>query len=125
MSHILRELCRPYGVTVNGPAVVAVPPEVAMAILPVIAPSGTVAVTFEVKFAVKPVALTPPNVTCVAPFKPPPVMTTEVPTFPLVGVKLVMLGRTMKLFSLFKTPVGVVTLTTPPVAVVVGMVAVK
>ena len=61
MSHILRELCRPYGVTVNGPAVVAVPPGVAMAIRPVIAPSGTVAVTFEVKFAVKPVALTPPK----------------------------------------------------------------
>jgi hypothetical protein len=62
--------------------------------LPVFAPVGTVAVTFELGFTVKVVALTPPNVTCDALFRPPPKMTTETPTFPLIGLKLAMLGAT-------------------------------
>jgi hypothetical protein len=50
---------------VNVAVLVAVPPGVVMAILPVLAPVGTVAVTFESEFTVKMVAATPPNVTFV------------------------------------------------------------
>ena len=53
---------------------------------PVMAPGGTVAVILVGEFTVKD-ALTPPNWTAVAPVNPNPVMVTEVPTGPLVGLK--------------------------------------
>jgi hypothetical protein len=43
-------------------------------------------------FTVKVVAATPPNVTLVVPVREVPVIMTKVPTGPLVGVKLVMVG---------------------------------
>src|SRR3984893_6572828 len=65
----------PYGSTVKVPELVAVPSGVVIPILPVFAPVGTVAVTFEVEFTVKLAALTPPNVTWDALVIPPPMMT--------------------------------------------------
>jgi hypothetical protein len=53
----------PHGVTVKVPELVAVPPGVVTAILPVLAPVGTVTVICESEFTVNVVALTPPNVT--------------------------------------------------------------
>ena len=73
---------------------VAVPPVVVMAIFPVIAPVGTVAVTWVSDLTVKVIAATAPKVTLVVWVSPVPVITTLVPTLPLVGVKLVMVGVT-------------------------------
>ena len=63
-------------------------------------------------------ALTVLNVTAVAPLKFVPLIVTLVPTGPLVGVKLVMVGAgiTVKLFVLLAVPPGVVTLSGPVVA---------
>ena len=55
----------PHYVTVKATELVAVPPGVVIAILPVFAPVGTVAVTCVSEFMVKLVAATPPNVTFV------------------------------------------------------------
>src|SRR5438874_589311 len=52
-----------HGVTVKVVALVAAPPAVVIAILPVFAPVGTVAVTCVSELAVNVVAFTPPNVT--------------------------------------------------------------
>jgi hypothetical protein len=54
-----------YCVTVNTVALVAIPPGVVIAILPVFAPVGTFAVTCVSEFTATVVALTPPNVTFV------------------------------------------------------------
>ena len=64
------------------------------------------------------VALVPLNFTDVAPVKFVPLMVTLVPTGPLVGEKLVMVGGlvTVKLLLLVAVPSGVVTLTGPVVA---------
>ena len=88
-------------------ALVAVPPGVVIAILPVFASVGTVAVTCESEFTVKAVALTPPNVTLDACVRPLPVITTEVPTVPLVGLKLRRAGTTVNTLLLVRVPVGV------------------
>ena len=63
-------------------------------------------------------ALTPLNVTAVAPVKFVPVIVTPVPTGPLVGVKAVIVGAevTVKLAALVTVPPGAVTLTGPVVA---------
>ena len=67
---------------------------------------------------VKLVALVPLNLTEVAPVKFVPVITTLVPTGPLVGEKLVIVGDpiTVKLLALVAVPPGVVTAITPVVA---------
>ena len=64
------------------------------------------------------VALTPLNRTAVAPVKFVPLIVTLVPTGPLVGVKLVIVGAamTVKLAALVAVPPGVVTLSGPVVA---------
>ena len=64
------------------------------------------------------VALTPLNATAVAPLKFVPLIVTLVPTGPLVGVKLAIVGAvlTVKLAALVAVPPGVVTLTGPVVA---------
>jgi hypothetical protein len=77
-----------YCVTVNTVALVAIPPGVVIAILPVFAPVGTFAVTCVSEFTATVVALTPPNVNFVVWVRLPPVMVTGVPTDPLGGVKL-------------------------------------
>jgi hypothetical protein len=67
-------------------------------------------------------ALTPLNVTAVAPVKFVPVIVTLVPTGPLVGVKLAIVGAAMKLLALVAVPAAVVTLI-GPVVTPVGAVA--
>ena len=97
---------------------VAVPPGVVTRSGPVVAPEGTVAWITVAELTVY-VALTPPNVTDVAPVKLVPLIWTAVPTGPLVGAKLVMVGGltvTAKLLALFAVPPEVVTLIGPVVA---------
>jgi hypothetical protein len=77
--------------TTKLPALVAVPSGVVTAIDPVVAPLGTVAEIFVEEFTVN-VALTPLNLTSVAPVNLVPEMATLVPTEPVVGEKLVMVG---------------------------------
>jgi hypothetical protein len=72
-------------------ALVPVPAGVVTEIGPVVAPVGTVAEICVALLTVN-VALVPLNFTDVAPVKPVPVIVTDVPTAPLVGVKLVMVG---------------------------------
>ena len=57
------------------------------AILPVVAPEGTIAVMLEYESMVKD-AEVPLNLTSVAPVKAEPVIVTVVPTGPLAGLKL-------------------------------------
>ena len=78
-------------VTVKFVALVAVPPAVVTVILPVVAPAGTVATICVAVFDVI-VAVVPLNFTEVAPVRFVPVMVTEVPTGPEVGVNDVMVG---------------------------------
>ena len=73
---------------------VALPPLVVTAILPVVAPVGTVAVIFESEFTVNE-ADTLLNVTFVACVRPVPLIVTEVPTEPLGGVKVLSVGVTL------------------------------
>ena len=85
---------------------------------PVEAPAGTVAVIWPEEFTTKPAALSP-NLTCVAPRKLAPKITTEVPTDPVVGeIELIdgVAVVTRKFALLVAVPPGVVTLTRPVVA---------
>ena len=102
--------------TVKVPVLVAVPPGVATPILPVFAPVGTVLVIWVSESTVKLVALTPPKLTLLAPVKLSPVITTLVPTGPLVGEKLEIVGVTRNFTLLVKVRLGVVTFTLPVVA---------
>src|SRR5258706_10147105 len=107
-------------VTVKAPLLLAVPPGVVTLIGPVVAPAGTVAVIEVAELTVK-VAPTPLTVTALAPVKLVPVIVTLVPTGPLVGAKLVMVGGlavTVKALLLVAGPPGVVTLVGPVVALV-------
>ena len=72
-------------------ALVAVPPGVVTAIVPVVALVGTVVVICVFESTVK-VVFEPLNFTTDVPLKFVPVITTFVFTLPFVGVKLVMLG---------------------------------
>ena len=78
-------------VTVKSVRLVAVPPGFVNEIFPVVAPEGTTAVT-EVAVFPENVAATPLNLIAVTPARFVPVMTTLVPTLPLVGVNDVMVG---------------------------------
>src|SRR6267143_1359806 len=110
--------------TVKLPVLLAVPPGAVTLIGPLEAPAGTVAVIVVAEFTVK-LALVPLNSTDVAPVKFVPLMVTLVPTGPVVGVKLVMVGGliTVKLPALLTVPPAVVTLI-GPVAAPAGTVAV-
>src|SRR5205807_203639 len=104
--------------TVNALLLVAVPPEVATLIGPLVAPLGTVAVIEVAEPAVK-LALTPLKRTAVAPLKLVPLIVTVVPTGPLAGEKLVIVGAlavTTKPLALVAVPPGVVTRIGPLVA---------
>lgn len=101
----------------------AVPPGVVIAIFPVFAPTGTVAVTCVAELTVNEVAFAPPKLTVLVWVRPVPVITTWLPTAPLLGLKAVMAGRTLKLLLLTRSPDGVVT-TTGPLVPVAGTVAV-
>ena len=99
---------------------VAVPPGVVTAIGPVVAPAGTVDVIWVSEFTVNVVAAVPQNVTADAPVKPVPVITTDVPTGPLVGLNDVMVGTgdgvTSKFVALVPVPSESVTAIGPSVA---------
>src|SRR5437764_398983 len=103
--------------TVKLAALLAVPSEVVTLIGPLVAPAGTVAVIAVAEPTVK-LALVPLNSTALAPVKLVPLMVTLVPTGPLLGVKLVIVGGliTVKLAALLAVPPGVVTLIGPLVA---------
>lgn len=81
------------GVTVNVAELDPVPAGVVTETTPVVAWSGTVAVICVAETTVK-VALTPPNVTAVAPVKSVPVIVTDVPTGPEVAVNELTAGAT-------------------------------
>jgi hypothetical protein len=78
-------------ITVKTHALVAVPPGVVTAIGPVVARAGTVAVILVSEATVK-VARVPLNLTAEAPAKPAPMIVTDVPTVPLVGLNDVRVG---------------------------------
>src|SRR5207237_1368728 len=105
------------GGTVDLGGLVAVPAGVVTPIGPVVAPVGRV-VGIEVdEFTVK-LAATPLMVTDVTPVKFVPVIVTLVPTGPLVGEKLVIVGggMTVKLLAPVAVPAEVVTFVGPVVA---------
>jgi len=62
------------------------------------------------------VVVVPLKATAVAPVKLAPLIATLVPTTPVVGVKLVIRGATIKLVELVAVPPAVVTLMGPVVA---------
>src|SRR5439155_864053 len=100
-------------ITVKLLVLVAVPPGVVTLMRPLVAPLGTVAAIEVEEFTVKLTALVPLNRTSVAPVKFVPLIVTLLPTRPLVGVKLVIVGGpavTVKLLELVAVPPGVVTL---------------
>jgi hypothetical protein len=94
--------------------------------VPVAAPVGTVAVIWVLEFTTKLAFLLLKNLTTVAPVKLDPVITTVVPTGPVLGLRLEITGgraRTVKLLLLVAVSRGVVTVIAPVVAPV-GTVAV-
>ena len=110
-----------YGVTVKFVALVAVPPGVVIAIFPVTALLGTVAVT-SISLTTVNTETTPPKVTFVAPVKLVPLIVTNVPTFPLGGLKLAITGVTLNFFE-FADPPGV-KIRIPPLFAPLGTAAV-
>ena len=84
---------------------------------PVVAPVGTVAVIWVAEFTVNTGATVPLKRTCVVPVRSVPVMTTTVPTGPVMGAKLVMVGGvpTVNGVAEVVVPPGVVTLIEPVV----------
>ena len=68
--------------------------EAVTSIFPVVAPEGTLARICVSESTLKEAAATPLKVTCVTPKKLDPVIVTDVPMKPLVGVKEVMVGPT-------------------------------
>src|SRR5204863_6650095 len=101
-------------ITVKLLALLAVPSGVVTLIGPLVAPAGTVAVIAVAEPTVK-LALVPLNSTAEAPLKLVPLMVTLVPTGPLPGVKLEIVGglMTVKLAALLAVPSEVVTLIGP------------
>ena len=104
------------GLIVNTLPLVAVPPDVATVIDPVVKPAGTVAWIAVAEFTVK-LALAPLKRTAVVPVKFVPLIVTVVPTAPLAGVKLVIVGALIvNGVPLVAVPPGVVTVIGPVVA---------
>jgi hypothetical protein len=112
----------PVVVTVKFVELVAVPLGVVTRIGPVVAPVGTVTVILvPAPFTVKPGAFTLLNETAVAPVKLVPLIWTEVPTGPLVGLNDVIVGAapvvvTVKFVELVAVPSGLATAIGPVVA---------
>ena len=102
----------------NGLVETVVPPGVVTEMKPVVAPTGTVTVSWVAETTVNVGALTPLNATVVAPVKKLPVRVTTVPATPAAGVNEVIIGAgmTVKLAAEVAVPVGVVTLIGPVVA---------
>jgi len=96
--------------TVKLAVLVAVPAGFVTVTGPLVAPLGTVAWITVAEVTVKPAAV-PLNFTAVVPVKFEPLIVTLVPTTPLAGEKVVIIGGTVtvKLFALVAVPSGVVT----------------
>ena len=88
-------------------ALVEVPPAVVIAILPVFAPVGTVAVNCVSEFTVNVVAFTPPKLTLLVCARLMPVIWTDVATVPLVGLKLLTWGVIRNVRLLVRFPAEV------------------
>jgi len=94
--------------TVKLTPLLALPPTVTTT-LPVVAPVGTVStieVALQLVIAVAAVVL---NFTVLVPWVEPkfvPVIVTDAPTAPVVGDKLLILGKTVKLDPLLSTPLA-------------------
>jgi len=97
-------------------ALVAVPPGAVTRSGPVDATAGTVAWMAVSDVTVNVAALAPLNVTADAAVKFRPLIVTTVPTGPLAGAKLVIVGATMKLVALVAVPPDVVAVIVPLVA---------
>src|SRR5258708_2484891 len=105
------------------------PPAAVTTTLPVIAPVGTIAVMLVTLQLVTVAVLLLENVTFPLPWEGPkfdPAITTEAPTAPVLGVRLLMLGAgvTVNVTPLLATPPAAVTMTLPvvvPVATVAVM----
>ena len=82
----VNELTFGAGITVKMALLVAVPAGVVTLILPLVAPAGTLAVTFKLDTTVKLAALVLLNLTALTPFKFTPVIVTLVPTLPFSGL---------------------------------------
>jgi hypothetical protein len=111
----------PATVTVKLVGLVAVPLGVVTRIGPVVAPVGTATVILvAAPLTLKPGAFTLLNETPVAPVKLVPLIVTDVPTGPLVGLKEVIVGATaivtVKLVELVAVPSGLVIAIGPVVA---------
>lgn len=108
--------------TVKFVVLVPVPAGVVTEIGPVVAPVGTLALICELELANHWVAPTPLNLTEDTLLKLLPLMVTIVPTFPLVGLKLVIVGPpppplvTVNEVALVAVPFAVVTEMAPLVA---------
>ena len=110
--------------TEKTPALVAVPFGVVTEICPLNAVFGTTATIFALSWTAN-LAFTPLNLTTVVPERFEPVIVTVVPTAPLTGAKLLIVGVvTVKLPLLVAVPEGVVTVILPVVAPI-GTVAVS
>jgi hypothetical protein len=112
-------------VTVKLLAEFAIPSGVVTEIRPVVVPLATVAVILVTLLTVKLEAAVPLKATAVAPVKLVPVITTDVPTGPLAGAKLLIAGgpSTVNMPADAAVPPGVVTVTAP-VVVLLATVAV-
>src|SRR5690349_6770690 len=107
----------------NDRELVAVPPGVVTVIEPVLAPVGTVALMAVLELTENE-APVPAKATAVAPVNPVPLIVTCVPTGPLVGLNVEIVGAvggggavvTVKLPALVPVPPGVVTAIGPDVA---------
>ncbi len=107
----MQQICGPY-ITVKLVVVLTLPPLVVTFTLPVVAPVGTVAVICE-SLTTANVAAVPLNVTAVVCVRPVPLMVTTVPTGPLLGVNVVIVGDTRKLFNVVNVVAPVVAVTVP------------
>ena len=115
--------------TVKATPLLETPPAAVTTTLPVVAPVGTTAVTLVLLHGPIEVAARPLNFTVPFPWLAPkfvPVITTDVPTGPDVGARLVMLGAatTVNATPALATPLDEVT-TTFPVVAPVGTTAVS
>jgi len=105
------------GATVNAMPLLARPPTVTTTLPVVVAPAGT-GTTMLVADQLVGVAVIPLNVTVLVPWVTPkvvPVIVTDVPTGPLVGDSVVILGATVNAMPLLARP-PTVTTTLPVVA---------
>ena len=100
---------------VNNAALVAVAAAFFTVIFALTAPAGTL-VSIRESDTRENDATTVPNFTCVVPVNPPPVIVTEVPAAPLVGVNASMRGAIFNAVALVPDPTGVVTERTPEMA---------